>query len=97
MTTTDVTLPWKSQDERSSERVRSYLIEGKLHDRFLTITGRPVESSRVGAMTFLMEVIGDGTIMKGSGAGYSSSLMKIDSRHFVARRVKETQKAEQSH
>jgi len=84
------------QDEHLSERVRTYVLQGNLNDRFVTITGRPVETSRIGAMTFLFEVIGDGTVMKGYASGYSSSLMKIDSRPFVARRVKETHKVEQS-
>jgi len=86
----------EGQNDRLSERVRTYALDGTIHDRFVIITGRPIEASRIGAMTFLLEVLGDGTVMKGFGSGYSSSLMKIDSRPFAARRVKESQEAEQA-
>jgi hypothetical protein len=78
-----------AQNERS-EIIRTYLLNGSLKDRFIILTGRPNDPTRIGALTFLFEVVGDGKTLKGVGSAYSSSMMIIDSRPFWARRIGES-------
>jgi hypothetical protein len=85
-----------NSDSSDSDRIRTYHIVGNLHDRFVILTGRPTQSTRIGALCFLLEIVGDGTTMMGVGTAYSSSLKRIDSRTFVVRRLGDTSTASRS-
>ncbi len=80
----------KPGSNESTEKIRTYILNGSLKDRFLILTGRANDPTRIGALTFLFEVVGDGKIFKGVGSAYSSSMMLIDSRPFSARRIGES-------
>ncbi len=72
-----------------AEKIRTYTLSGSIKDRFIILTGRPNDPTRVGALALLFEVIGDGQTLKGVGSAYSSSMLLIDSRPFTARRIGE--------
>lgn len=70
------------------EKIRTYHLDGDIKDRFIILKGRPNDPTRIGALTFVFEVVGDGKTLRGVGSAYSSSMMEIDSRKFIAQRVK---------
>jgi hypothetical protein len=71
----------------TSERIRTYKITGTIRDRFVVLTGRPLEKGRIGAIAFVFEVVGDGQTLIGYGTGYSSSQKAIGSMSFSAQIV----------
>ena len=78
----------ESSTQISADIIRNYKLTGVLKDRFLMITGISTDSSRIGAITILAEVIGDGQTMTGIGVGYSSSNSKIESVVFTGKRAR---------
>lgn len=70
----------------STDNVRVYVMTGSINDRFITLVGKPNDKSKLGALLFLFEVIGDGNTLKGVGVAYSSTEHRIGSRMFIAKR-----------
>lgn len=68
------------------DTVRVYELTGYINDRFVTLIGKPDDGKKLGAVSFLFEVIGDGKTLKGIGMAYSSTELAIGSRHFTAKR-----------
>jgi hypothetical protein len=56
----------------TADRVRTYRLEGKIVNRFLTVTGYPIDPRRMGCISYILEILGDATKMVGQGAGYST-------------------------
>lgn len=54
----------------TSADVIDYKIEGHIYNRFVSITFRPRDKARIAYSTFLLEVKGDGTRMKGYRSFY---------------------------
>ena len=71
----------------SSDAVRSFIVKGSVVNRILTIHGRVDDNSRIGAITGLFEIVGDGQIMEGVGAAYSATEKIIGASNFTARRM----------
>jgi hypothetical protein len=61
----------------AADRVRTYRLEGKIVNRFLTITGYPTDPRRMGCICYVVEILGDATKMAGYGAAYSSVKCKM--------------------
>lgn len=75
--------------EKTADRVRAYKVTGHIRDRFLILTGRSTDPTRLGALALFFEIIGDGRKMQGVAAGYSSSQARIISITCVAKRIRE--------
>jgi hypothetical protein len=54
------------------DRVRTYRLEGRIVNRFLTVTGYPIDPRRMGCISYIVEILGDATKMVGQGSGYST-------------------------
>lgn len=46
-------------DQIPGDRVRTYEVHGRIHNRFLSLTGNPTDSKRLGAIHYLLEITGD--------------------------------------
>ena len=56
----------------TADRVRTYRLEGRIVNRFLTVTGYPIDPRRMGCISYIVEILGDATKMVGQGSGYST-------------------------
>jgi len=72
--------------QKNYEDLRTFALKGGIQDRFVELSLRHSDHSRLGAGTLLLEVIGDGRVMKGAYAFYSVSNNKIISLEVEARR-----------
>jgi hypothetical protein len=67
-----------AQDEAvPGDQIRTYILQGKIHNRFVSLTGESVDSKRLGAVSFLLEIVGDGQVMEGHGSAYSTVTSQI--------------------
>ena len=67
--------------------VRVFKIEGSIVNRLVIINGRIDDPSRIGAISGLFEVVGDGQTMVGTGVAYSATEKRIGANTFIARRI----------
>lgn len=58
-------------DQIPGDRVRSCDVHGRIHNRFLSLTGNPTDSKRLGDIHYLLEITGDGQTMVGWCKAYS--------------------------
>jgi len=72
------------------DRVRTYKVSGTISDRFLVLNGRSTDARRLGAMTVLLEIVGDGQAMEGFVCGYSSRKNTVVGVQARMRRVKDS-------
>ncbi len=56
-----------------SEKVRTFKVSGTLKDRFVLLTLEHTDRKRIGVTAYLLEVVGDGRIMKGGRVFYNVS------------------------
>ena len=61
----------------TGDRVRTYRLEGRIVNRFLTVTGYPIDPRRMGCISYIVEILGDATKMVGQGSGYSTVECKM--------------------
>lgn len=66
-----------TSETATGDRLRRYRINGRIQDRFLLLSGEPSDSSRIGAVTFLLEVVGDGQVMEGFSTAYSTVTSQV--------------------
>lgn len=64
-------------DNVAGDRVRRYSLEGEIRDRFVYLRGVHSDPARIGANSFLFEVIGDGQTMQGFSSAYSSVQCRV--------------------
>ena len=72
------------------DKVRTYRLEGKITNRFLTVTGYPTDSRRMGCICYLFEIVGDGTKMTGWGCAYSTRELTMIGGECTLTRKEET-------
>lgn len=61
------------------DTIRTFDIEGTISERFVMISLTHTEKSRIGVASLLLQIEGDGTILRGCSSGYNPVLSKIDS------------------
>lgn len=66
-----------NNDSRNS--IRTYNVQGEIVDRFIYLNLKSNDKSKLGAMVFLLEVVGDGSELKGFCSSYA-----IDAHEIVA-------------
>ncbi|MBB2494861.1 hypothetical protein [Aquipseudomonas ullengensis] len=74
------TLQWISSNNHFHiESIRTFDVSGCLETRFITLTFRHTDRSRLGIITCLLQVDGDGTILSGQRCWYAPLATKINS------------------
>lgn len=74
------TLQWiDSENHFHIESIRTFDVSGCLESRFITLTFRHTDRSRLGIITCLLQVDGDGTILSGQRCWYAPLTTKINS------------------
>jgi hypothetical protein len=54
-------------EEIKGDKIRAYTLKGKIHDRFVSLTGDLTDPKRLGALHYLLELSEDGQVMRGHG------------------------------
>jgi nucleoside 2-deoxyribosyltransferase len=62
----------KKSEEIRGDRVRTYKIEGRVYNRFVLINGMSANPQRLAINSFLLEITGDGQVMRGAVMAYST-------------------------
>lgn len=70
----------------SMEQFRSFKLAGKIQDRFIHLIVINKNDNRLGLNLFLLEIVGDGRIMKGGHTYYEVSSSKVSYRSIVLSR-----------
>ena len=70
-----------------SEQIKTFKVDGRISDRFVVITLRHAERSRIGVASLLLEIIGDGRTMSGQYTYYDVGVSKITSDGCKLRRA----------
>ena len=74
------TLQWvNSENHFHIESIRTFDVSGCIETRFITLTFRHTDRSRLGIITCLLQVDGDGTILSGQRCWYAPLAAKINS------------------
>jgi hypothetical protein len=58
------------KDQEDLEQIRTFRFFGTITDRFMELTLCHRDRSRIGIVTYLLKVVGDGHRMRGSAAYY---------------------------
>lgn len=69
----------REQNQNSFEEIREFLIEGRIQDRYVTLTLSHKNRQRLGVVSFLLEPIGDGRKLQGIMSFVSMQGSNIDS------------------
>lgn len=67
------------KDATHLEKIRNFKVKGTIFDRFVQLNLKHEDSSRLGAVSFLFQVEGDGRILKGGSTGYIPGISEIHS------------------
>ena len=59
------------------EKIRSFSAEGSISDRFIQLNLTHVDKTRIGVVTYVLEVVGDGRKLVGSSSHYDLSSLRI--------------------
>ncbi len=73
-------------DDDEFEAIRSFAITGRINDRFVELSFRHKDNTRLGIGVFVLEVVGDGRRMRGQQTFYSVASERIDSSAVVVQR-----------
>lgn len=82
-----LTLTTKEGDNLQVDRVRNYVIEGTVSNRFIVAVLSRLEKNRLGIGTLLLEVVADGQTMKGIWTFYHVWECEITFAECTAMRV----------
>lgn len=74
-------------EKKSGDKIRTYQLSGRIRNRFIDLSGRSIDRTRVGVLTMLFEIIGDGQKMHGYITGYSTLDSELKSLYCVASRT----------
>ncbi|GAA0890056.1 hypothetical protein [Rhodanobacter soli] len=58
--------------------IRTFDLEGYIYDRFVIITLKNTDRSRLGVVSFLLQIDGDGTCLKGASSWYAPLVSSIE-------------------
>ena len=64
-------------EEVKGDKIRAYKLKGRIHDRFVSLTGELTDPKRLGALHYLLELSDDGQVMHGNVMAYSTFENKI--------------------
>lgn len=74
------TLQWASEENHFHiDSIRTFDVTGQIETRFITLTFRHTDRSRLGIITCLLQIDGDGTILSGQRCWYAPLVSKINS------------------
>ena len=59
------------------DSLKTFDVKGSIHERFLLLTFLHTDTKRIGIVTQLVQIEGDGTVMKGTGSWYAPRKSKI--------------------
>jgi len=67
--------------EEGRDSIRIFHVSGEIKDRFILLTMNSKDKKRLGILSLLMEVSGDGTVLSGTSSAYNPSRSQIEP-HF---------------
>jgi hypothetical protein len=59
------------------DKVRTYVLKGRIKDRFIWLQGHCIDPKRLGVTSYLLESIGDGRTLRGSFSVYDIGISEI--------------------
>lgn len=71
------------RDELHIDDIRTFDVQGEASERFVSIRLKHTDRTRIGLVTYLLQVDGDGTRLSGQGCWYSPLASKISSGNQV--------------
>lgn len=72
----------ETEEEHDIDTIRTFDVTGEIKDRIVILNLKHTDPSRLGFVTFLLEVAGDGTLIEGVSAAYSPATNGISSSSF---------------
>ncbi|OEA22853.1 hypothetical protein BBM55_04525 [Vibrio parahaemolyticus] len=81
-------LPESSREGLYSDRIRTFDVSGFVSERFITLNLRHTDRTRLGVISHLLVVDGDGTVLSGESCWYAPNASKVISGSEVFYRNK---------
>lgn len=72
----------RESEDDAIDTIRTFDVQGEIGDRFLILNLKHVDPRRLGFVTLLLQVVGDGTHLKGISSGYNPATHEIDASLF---------------
>ena len=93
----DATYMHSDDHDHSMEKIRTFKITGFIKERFVQLTLIHSDKSRLGLVSYLLEVVGDGRRMIGAGSHYGVDSFTIETVNIIFSRFELGEKELKEH